>query len=146
MEPLSWALWSSSATGRSSRSTPRWPPPSCRSSRRGMVGWIGRVRRRRHAGAGRGAADPRRGRLADRRPDGLFTRSGAFTPFTALSNVTGQPAISLPLYEHEGLPVGVHLIGRPAQEGALLALATQLERALPWADRARRCSPPSPSR
>ena len=68
-------------------------------------------------------------------PMGLFARSGQFTPFTALANVTGQPAISLPLYEHEGLPVGVHMIGRPAQEGALLALATQLERALPWAAR-----------
>jgi amidase len=68
-------------------------------------------------------------------PMGLFTRSARFTPFTAVANVTGQPAVSLPLYEHEGLPVGVQLFGRPAQEGALLALATQLEAALPWADR-----------
>jgi amidase len=68
-------------------------------------------------------------------PMGLFARSAAFTPFTATANVTGQPAISLPLYEHEGLPVGAQLFGRPAQEGALLALAAQLEAALPWADR-----------
>jgi amidase len=68
-------------------------------------------------------------------PMGLFLRSAAFTPFTATANVTGQPAISLPLYEHEGLPVGAQLFGRPAQEGALLALAAQLEAALPWADR-----------
>jgi amidase len=68
-------------------------------------------------------------------PMGLFARSGAFTPFTAVINVTGQPAIVLPLAEHAGLPVGVQLIGRPAQEGALLALAAQVEAARPWADR-----------
>jgi amidase len=68
-------------------------------------------------------------------PMGLFTRSAAFTPFTATANITGQPAISVPLSEHEGLPVGVQLFGRPAREGVLLALAAQLEAALPWADR-----------
>jgi amidase len=68
-------------------------------------------------------------------PMGLFARSGAFTPFTAAANVTGQPAISLPLFERDGLPVGVQLLGRPAQEGALLALAAQLEAARPWRDR-----------
>jgi amidase len=68
-------------------------------------------------------------------PMGLFTRSAAFTPFTAIANVTGQPAVSLPLYEHEGLPVGVQLFGRPAAEGPLLAVAAQLEAALPWAAR-----------
>jgi amidase len=65
-----------------------------------------------------------------------FFRSGAFTPFTAVANVTGQPAISLPLYHGEdGLPTGVQLFGRPADEGTLLALATQVEAANPWADR-----------
>ena len=73
-------------------------------------------------------------------PMGLFARSAAFTPFTAAANVTGQPAISLPMYEHEGLPVGVQLFGRPAREGALLAVAAQLEAALPWAER----RPPAP--
>jgi amidase len=68
-------------------------------------------------------------------PLGLFRRSAAFTPFTAIANVTGQPAISLPLYEHEGLPVGAQLFGRPAQEGVLLSVAAALEQALPWADR-----------
>jgi amidase len=68
-------------------------------------------------------------------PMGLFRRSGAFTPFTAMLNITGQPAISIPISEHEGLPVGAQLIGRPAQEGALLAVAAQLEAAKPWADR-----------
>ena len=69
-------------------------------------------------------------------PLGTFERSVHFTPYTAISNVTGSPAISLPLYQHDaGLPLAVQLIGRPAQEGALLALAAQLETALPWRDR-----------
>jgi amidase len=68
-------------------------------------------------------------------PMGLFTRSAAFTPFTALANVTGQPAISVPLYEHEGLPVAAQLFGRPAAESTLLAVAGQLEAAHPWAER-----------
>jgi amidase len=68
-------------------------------------------------------------------PMGLFLRSGAFTPFTAVANVTGQPAIALPLAEHDGLPAGVQLFGRPAREGDLLAVAAQVERARPWIDR-----------
>ena len=65
-----------------------------------------------------------------------FRRSGEFTPFTAIFNVTGQPAITLPLFHGEdGLPLGVQLAGRPAGEGQLLALAAQLEAALPWAAR-----------
>jgi amidase len=65
-----------------------------------------------------------------------FHRSGQFTPYTALYNVTGQPAISLPLYHgDDGLPLGVMLGGRPAGEGPLLSLAAQLEAASPWADR-----------
>jgi amidase len=65
-----------------------------------------------------------------------FQRSGLFTPYTAIVNVTGLPAVSLPLYQGEdGLPTGVQLIGRPASEDGLLALATQLEQALPWASR-----------
>ena len=70
-------------------------------------------------------------------PLATFERSGHFTPYTAISNVTGSPAISLPLYSHEnGVPLAVQLIGRPAQEGALLALAAQVETAAPWAQRA----------
>ncbi|HEX8158233.1 MAG TPA: amidase [Solirubrobacteraceae bacterium] len=63
-------------------------------------------------------------------PMGTFARSGHFTPYTAISNVTGSPAISLPLGQRaDGLPLAVQLIGRPAQEGSLLALAAQLEAA-----------------
>ena len=69
-------------------------------------------------------------------PAGTMARSGAFTPFTANFNVSGQPAVSLPLFHgDDGLPLGIQLVGRPAGEGPLLALATQLEAAHPWADR-----------
>ena len=69
-------------------------------------------------------------------PLSTFTRSGLFTPFTPVFNAGGQPGISLPLYEGaDGLPLAVQLVGRPAGEGALLALAAQLEEALPWAER-----------
>jgi amidase len=65
-----------------------------------------------------------------------FRRSGEFTPYTAVFNVTGQPAISLPLFQgDDGLPLGVQLAGRPADEATLLSLAAQLEAARPWADR-----------
>jgi amidase len=69
-------------------------------------------------------------------PMSTFTRSGLFTPFTPVFNATGQPGISLPLLEGEdGLPLGVQIVGRPAGEQALLALAAQLEGARPWAER-----------
>jgi amidase len=56
--------------------------------------------------------------------------------FTAFGNVTGLPAVSLPLHwSDEGLPVGVQLTGGPWQDGAMLALAGQLEAASPWAER-----------
>ncbi|MEP7178280.1 MAG: amidase [Pseudonocardiales bacterium] len=69
-------------------------------------------------------------------PAADFERQKQFTPYTAMYNTTGQPAISLPLCQSaEGLPIGMMLVGRPGGEAALLALAAQLERALPWADR-----------
>jgi amidase len=69
-------------------------------------------------------------------PGATFARSAEFTPFTAICNVTGAPAIALPLDAREdGLPLAIQLIGRPAQEGALLALAAQLEQAAPWSAR-----------
>ena len=65
-----------------------------------------------------------------------FRRSGRFTPYTAIFNVTGQPAISVPLFGgDDGLPLAVQLAGRPAGEAELLSLAAQLEQARPWAQR-----------
>jgi len=65
-----------------------------------------------------------------------FRRSGRFTPYTAIFNVTGQPAISVPLFHgDDGLPLAVQLAGRPAGEAELLSLAAQLEQAQPWAQR-----------
>ncbi|HEY6961909.1 MAG TPA: amidase [Gaiellaceae bacterium] len=61
-----------------------------------------------------------------------FARGGEFTPFTPIVNVTGQPAASIPFGSVAGLPVGVQLIGRPAGEASLFALAAQLEAAHPW--------------
>ena len=56
--------------------------------------------------------------------------------FTAVFNITGQPAISLPLHmSASGLPVGVQLVAASWREGLLLRVASQLEKAAPWKDR-----------
>ncbi len=63
-------------------------------------------------------------------------RAGEFIPFTPLCNITGQPAMSVPLFwNSQGLPVGTHFIGRFGDEATLFRLAAQLEKARPWANR-----------
>jgi amidase len=57
----------------------------------------------------------------------------AYSPFTALANGTGQPAMSVPLYWNgDNLPIGTHVMARAGDEALLLQLATQLEAADPW--------------
>jgi amidase len=59
----------------------------------------------------------------------------ATVAFTAFANATGLPAISLPVHESDGVPIGAQLIGSPFDEATLIRLASALEQALPWADR-----------
>jgi amidase len=60
-----------------------------------------------------------------------------FTPYTTVFNVTGNPAMSVPLYWSEGgLPIGMQFVGRYADEATLFRLAGQLEQAKPWFNKA----------
>jgi amidase len=63
-------------------------------------------------------------------------RAATFSPFTQLANMTGQPAMSVPLsMSSTGLPIGVMFMGRYGDEATLFRLAGQLEKAVPWKDR-----------
>jgi amidase len=80
------------------------------------------------------------GTINPQREDDPFTvlipESSDFTPYTAVWNVTGQPAISLPLFHGgDGLPTSIQLVGPPIGEEVLLSLASQLEAERPWVDR-----------
>ena len=61
---------------------------------------------------------------------------GAYSPYTAIYNQTGAPAMSVPLHwTEDGLPVGVQFAARVGEESLLLSVAAELERARPWAQR-----------
>jgi amidase len=69
-------------------------------------------------------------------PAADFEHQKRFTPWTSAWNVTGMPAATLPLgWTDDGLPVGVMLAARPAEEELLLSLCAQVEAAAPWHDR-----------
>jgi len=58
------------------------------------------------------------------------------TPFTAVCNATGTPAMSVPLeWTEDGLPIGMHFVAKYGAEETLYSLASQLEEARPWRDR-----------
>ena len=68
--------------------------------------------------------------------EAVFRDQTAFVGLTPIANLTGQPAISLPLHHDDEVgPVGVQFLGRPWDEAGLLRLAAQLEDAAPWQDR-----------
>ena len=69
-----------------------------------------------------------------------FRNQKEFTPFTSAWNVTGMPAVSLPLHvTPDGLPVGVMLAARPGEDAPLFSLAAQVEAVGPWAGRHPPC-------
>ena len=66
----------------------------------------------------------------------MALRTFAYMPYTPMFNVTGQPAMSVPLHWNaDGLPIGMQLVGRFGADAILLRLAGQLERAQPWFER-----------
>ena len=74
--------------------------------------------------------------MEERDPAKSFAPLIDYVPFTAMQNVTGQPAINLPLFWNAaGLPIGTHFVARYGDETTLLQLAAQLETAAPWAQR-----------
>jgi amidase len=69
-------------------------------------------------------------------PDGALLMATPYAAFTVPFNVTGQPAMSVPLWwDDDGLPVGIQLVGAPGREDVLFRVAAQLEAARPWIGR-----------
>ena len=63
-------------------------------------------------------------------------KQATFSPYTYISNVTGQPSMTVPLHwNSEDLPIGVHFTGKFGDEATMFRIASQLEVALPWANR-----------
>jgi amidase len=83
-----------------------------------------------------GAPPPELGWFTAAGPEAEGQRIASFIPYTAQFNMTGQPAVSLPLHwTPGGLPVGVQLVAGYGREDVLVQVASQLEQAAPWAGR-----------
>jgi amidase len=83
-----------------------------------------------------GAPPPELGWFTAAGPEHEGPRIASFIPYTAQFNMTGQPAVSLPLHwTPGGLPVGVQLVAAYGREDILIQVASQLEQAAPWADK-----------
>jgi len=83
-----------------------------------------------------GAPPPELGWFTAAGPEQEGPRIAGFIPYTPQFNMTGQPAVSLPLHwTPDGLPVGVQLVAAYGREDVLVRVASQLEQAAPWADR-----------
>ncbi len=83
-----------------------------------------------------GAPPPELGWFTAEGPQGEGRRIVSFIPYTAQFNMTGQPAVSVPLHwTPDGLPVGVQLVAAYGREDLLVQVASQLEQAAPWHDR-----------
>ena len=79
-------------------------------------------------------APPVIGAWRDLAPDQAFAQAAELGAFTALFNVSGQPAASVPAgLSAAGWPIGVQLAGRLLADGVVLAVSRQLEEAIPWA-------------
>jgi amidase len=78
---------------------------------------------------------PRIGAWRDLTPPGVFAEATKLGVFTAPFNISGQPAATVPAgRSRKGHPIGVQIAGRPLADGQVLALARQVERALPWSN------------
>ena len=87
-----------------------------------------------------GVVPPPVGYLVEGDERTLTKRLAKVTPYLPQFNVTGQPAISVPLgtpegMSPEGLPIGVQLVAAPGREDVLLRIAAQMEQAAPWSHR-----------
>ena len=132
IEPLSRAVLDRAARPCRSATSDRAGAAAGAGARHGRV--LRRLRPAAHARAGRAPAARRRAARRRRRADGRPARARAFAPYTALFNVTGQPAISVPFgFGEDGLPTAVQLVGQPLGEDTLLQVAAQIEAARPWA-------------